>query len=243
MTEQKVGAEGEGGANGQAAGAEEPAPVAPPAVSETQPEPDLTQKELAPRPVEIRNPILHVTPGLIQIEGSIEVAPGSTLQATLQRNNEPFDNWANPDSRQTVVQDGGQFFFNIQTADQANRDLFALEPANYQVAIISVGTDTPVIASVRFDTFGSPTGPAEPTVTPVPTSSPSPTLVARLTIMPTTATPTIEIPEAPLTPIEDTAPGFPIRVVSIIAAVLCGVVTVIGLMIWVIIRRRKQNGK
>jgi anti-sigma factor RsiW len=224
--------------------AEAPAKVEPPAEEEhappPAPEPQFEQKEIVPRLVEIRDQTLRVTPGFIQIEGVIEAAPGSTLQATLQRNDEAFDNWANPGSLQTVVQANSQFSFTIQAKDQANRDLFALEPANYQITIISVGTDEPVIASVFFDTFTPPTTSEDPLATiPLPTPSPSPTLIARLTFIPTT-TPTVEKLDVAPTPIADTESRFPLWVVSIIVVVvLLGVLVIIGLIVGVIIRRKK----
>jgi hypothetical protein len=244
IAEQADTEEDEGAAAAKPAEAGQPAEVEPPAEEEHVPlptsEPQSEQKEIVPRLVEIRNQTLRVTPGFIQIEGAIEAAPGSVLQATLQRNGESFDNWANPASLQTVVQANSQFSFTIQATDQANRDLFALEPATYQITVISVGTDEPVIASVFFDTFTAPAIPREPTATrPSPTPSPSPTLIARLTFIPTT-TPTVEKLDVAPTSIADTESGFPLWVMSIIVVVvLLGVLVIIGLIVGVIIRRKK----
>jgi hypothetical protein len=207
-------------------------------------QPRQEQKEMASRPVEIKNQKLRVTPGLIQIEGMIETVPGSTLVATLQRNEEPFDSWADPASLQTVVQANGQFFFNIQAnAAQRNRDLFALEPADYQITITSVGTDAPVIASVFFDTFGLPKVTPLPTATPLspsPTPPPSPTVIARLTFVPT-ATPTIRATDVSptFTFAEGPSPKVPLWSVGAGIVALVGVLVIVGLIVWLVIRRRQ----
>ena len=210
----------------------------PPLTSEVQPE----QKEWAPRPVEIKNQKLSVTPGLIQIEGMIEAAPGSTLIATLQRNGEPFNSWADPASLQTTVQADGRFSFNIQShAIQRNRDLFALEPANYQIIITSVGTDTPVIASVFFDTSGPPMVTPLPTATPLPpspTASPSSTVIARLTFVPT-VTPTIGGTNVSPGLVEGPPPKRPLWPVGVGIIALVGGLVIVGLIVWLVIRRRQ----
>jgi hypothetical protein len=209
-----------------------------PPASEVQPE----RKEWVPRPVEIKNQKLSVTPGLIQIEGTIEAASGTTLLATLQRNEEPFDHWADPASLQTVVQANGQFSFNIRAnAAQRNRDLFAFEPANYQITISSIGTDAPVIASVFFDTSGPPMVTPLPTATPLspsPTASPSPTVIARLTFVPT-ATPTIRATDVSPTIAESPSPKVPLWSVGVGIVVLVGVLFIVALIVWLILRRRQ----
>jgi hypothetical protein len=207
-------------------------------------QPRQEQKEMAPRSVEIKNQKLRVTPGLIQIEGMIETVPGSTLVATLQRNEEPFDSWADPVSLQTVVQANGYFSFEIRAnAAQRNRDLFALEPAGYQITITSVGTDAPVIASVFFDTFGPLAATPLPTATPLSpslTPSPSPTVMARLTFVPT-ATPTIRATDVSptFTFAEVPSPKAPLWSVGAGIVALVGVLVIVGLIVWLVIRRRQ----
>lgn len=249
--------------------AEEEAPE-PPEAGVAEQAPNLTPDDMiAPRPVEIQNQNLRVSPGLIQIEGVIEAAPGSILAATLQRNNEAFDDWADPPSLQTVVQPNGQFSFTIRAkAQRPDKNLFETESANYQIIITSMGVDEPVIAAVFFDTIDQPTAtplptpilpptttplpttntptPPPPTEAPGPTDTPpatstprlTPTVVAGVTFMPT-ATPPVVTPETWSTPEAAPPSTLPVRLVTIIGVVLLGTLVIIGLIAWLITKRRK----
>ncbi len=236
---------------GKAGVAEESPPEAAVAESETAPDSDeadllapgeetITPRpvDIAPRPVNIQNPRVRVTPGLIQIEGTIEAMPGSILLASLRRNNEFFDDWADPASLQTVVQPNGRFVFVIQAqAGRADRDLFKLEPANYQITIISTGVDEPVTTSVFFATVGAPTPTEAPPATSTSTPHPTATVVARLTVLPSaTFTPT-GLQTAP-SPEAGDSQSRPIVVTSI---VLLGLLIIIGLVVfWLITRKQKH---
>lgn len=205
-------------------------PAQPP---ETEPGPNLEPGGApAPRPVEIQNQRVRVTPGLIQIEGLIEVKPGNTLLATLQRNNQPFDQWADPTSLQTVVRANGQFSFTIRAqTGRADKDLFATEPANYQIIITSAAVEEPVVASVFFYT----TSPQAATQQPTATSTP--TVVARVTFIPT-ATSTIAPPPIPGVTEVGPSANVPVRLI-VTGIVLLGVLIVIGLVVWLIIRKQR----
>jgi hypothetical protein len=189
-----------------------------------------------PRPIQVENLNLKITPGLIQIEGTIEATPGSTLLATLQRNGEPFDNWADPASFQTVVQPNGQFTLIIQaSAGRTDQDLFAIEPANYQITLTSLAGTEPVVAVVPFDTFRPP---AEiPSATPSPPAE-SATPVARLTLVHSVTTPIATATVIAASLPEDVSPTIPSW---LIGAGMAALVVIIGLVVW-LIRHNKNRG-
>jgi anti-sigma factor RsiW len=217
--------------------AEKEGAAAPPAgdeAPEVQPE-QKVQIEKNLRPLEIKEQILRITPGLIHLEGTIEVPAGTTLQAALQRNGKPFDNWTDSTSLQTVVQPNGRFSFNIRTdPNQINRDLFTLEPATYQIIVTSSSPDISLIAFVYFDTFSPPAATASPT----PTVFPSPTLVTRLTFVPS-ATPTLRASKTVPTA-EQASPRVRLVLGSVVTLV-GGLLVTIGLIVWLIIRGRKKS--
>jgi hypothetical protein len=68
------------------------------------------------RSVEIRDLNVQVQPSLIQIDGFIEAPAGTSLEASLQRDQGPFDSWAEPASLQSVVGPDGRFTFSIRAA-------------------------------------------------------------------------------------------------------------------------------
>jgi hypothetical protein len=191
--------------------------------------------------VEIQDQTLQVKPGLIQLEGVIEAKPGTPLIASLQRNQRPFDNWADSASLQSVVQANGQITFAIRPkADQTNEDLFAIGPANYQVIITSTGVDTPVIATVFFDTFGSPavSEQATATTTPTPTPKPTSTPIAQVTVVPS-ATPTVMAKETQTsTPTSISSSRSILLIVGMIFTALVALV-IVGFIIWSKVNNKK----
>ena len=217
----------EAGADTEAAGqAQTPAP---------QPEENLYRDANA-RLVDIQNQRLQVRPGLITIEGIIDAPPGTTLQASLLRNEQLFNEWADPATLQSIVQQNGRFAFAIQAdPNRTDTDLFALEPAGYQITIFAPAADPPIIANVFFDTFrpiqtsepetASPTPAPTTTPSPAPTTEPSPTPIA-------TAVPAIQ-PTATLQPVQPAAqsslPGFIATGILILVVVI---VIIAGVIIW-----------
>ena len=176
--------------------AEEPA-AAQPAAPGPEMRDDQSQgsRQEEARSVEIRDLNVQVQPSLIQIDGFIEAPAGTSLEASLQRDQGPFDSWAEPASLQSVVGSDGRFTFSIRAATgRIDTDLFAIEPATYQISIVSTGADVPIMATVVFDTTTdpatarpaatSPTPPPSPTAGP--TSTLSPTAVPQLTPTPLT---------------------------------------------------------
>lgn len=222
----------------------ESAPAPPLAAAEAQ-EGNAAQRDMAARParrLEIQNQTLSITPGLIQLAGFIEATPGTVLQATLQRNGEPFDSWAEPATLQTVVQADGQFAFDLRAqADRVDRDLFSTDPASYQIIISSVGTEEPVVAFVDFDTYG-PDATAEPRPTATFTPLPSPTIVAKLTFVPSpepspTLTPTLIMPPeaAP-----QTVPPARTTIIIVAGIIVLGGLLLIGVIAWLLLRKQQR---
>jgi nicotinate-nucleotide--dimethylbenzimidazole phosphoribosyltransferase len=221
----------------------------PPAPAEATEAKNLAQEDIAPRLVEIRDQSLSIRPGLIRLEGVIEVEPETVLQATLLRNGAPLESWAASAVVQTVVQAGGQFAFEFEAAtDSAEQDLFAVEPANYQIVISSVGVDEPVTATVFFDTFGpAPAATAEP---PTATSSPpaTPTAVAKVELTsepspsPSPVVTPMEVPVLTTPTVAPTQTG-PIRSLTLIVmAVLLGfgALVVVGLLLWWLLKKQPR---
>jgi len=207
-----------------------PAALAAPAVSEPAKQDDLARKEGILRPLEIQNQLVRLSPGVIHLEGRLDVATGTILVVTLQRNGENFDQWAEPASLQTTAEANGHFSFNIVAADPTAGDLFAQEPATYQIIITSPDPDAPVIAFAYFDTFAPPAAAA--TETPTVAATLSPTVVALLTILPSNtpeiqATPTQVV--EPASPVE--TPGMPSIFIGIIVILVIVVVIAIGLVV------------
>ena len=231
-----------------------PAP-APPAAAEAAPAENLAERGIAPRQVEIRDQNLSIRPGLIRLEGVIEVEPGAQLQATLLRNGAPVESWAASPVEQTVVEPGGRFTLEFEaSAGSADGDLFGIEPANYQIVISSVGLDEPVTATVFFDTFGpAPVATVEPpSPTPTPSASPTtpatPTAVAKveLTFEPSPSpSPVVTPMEAPVltTPIVAPTQTGPIRSVTLIVVVVLlgvGMIVVAGLLLWWLLKKQQR---
>jgi hypothetical protein len=140
---------------------------------------------------------LEVRPGLIQITGSIEAPAGTRLAASLQRNQRPFNEWADPASLQSAVQPDGRFSFAIRAQEnRPDADLFAADPADYDISITSVEGSEVISATLSFETFARPAAPAQVTATPLtatPTATPlpsaTPTARPEALISPATAPP------------------------------------------------------
>lgn len=186
----------------------------------------------AARRVEIQQVQLQVQPGSIQLEGVLEVEAGTVLSATLQRNQTPFNEWANPDTLQSVVQPNGRFVLIIRAnSNRTDVDLFSQEQATYQITLAAIDLDSPVVATVQFDTR------RQATALPAPTFTPAPALTVPPPAPPPTIQPTITLAPAPQQP--DTT-ARPVVGWMVIGATLLTLVVVVitGVIIWSVVRKR-----
>jgi hypothetical protein len=150
----------------------------------------LETRATAPTPVlwEVQDLSLEIEPGLIRVSGRLPVAEGLRLAARLWRDGQPTD-WLTPESQQTTTGANGQFSLRLQARpDAPDFDLFAVEPASYEIRLYPVDPSVlrPGEARIPFDTYSPP--PAEPTElpaeslqggmqatpTPAPAATPSP---------------------------------------------------------------------
>ncbi len=132
------------------ASAAEPLPIVPPT-----PTPTL---------LEVEELILEIEPGVIRARGRVPLPEGLKLLAVLWRNGQPIE-WATIESQRLVVEADGQFsLVLVARAEAPDFDLFAAEPAYYEIRIRPVDPPAPVEIRIPFDTYG-PASP-EPTSTP-----------------------------------------------------------------------------
>ena len=196
------------------------------------------QNAISPRPVEIQDLRLQISPGVIQLGGSLEAGPSSPLKATLLRDGEPFDSWADPATLQSRVQPNGQFSLTIRAnANRTDQDLLAAEPAHYRITITTLDPTAPVVASTDFDTFSPSTAIEQPTptFTPRPTATTIATVAAALA---PAATPTAAPSPIPAAATDQTSSLQASRVVVSLLAI--GGVTLLGLVIWLLIRKQQR---
>jgi hypothetical protein len=118
----------------------------------------------APTLLEVEDLALEIEPGVIHVSGRLPLPEGRKLLADLWREGQPTE-WAMPESQQATVKGDGQFSLTLQAqAETPDFDLFAVEPANYEIRIRLVDPPEPIEARIPFDTYGPPG--------PPPTSSP-----------------------------------------------------------------------
>ncbi len=119
---------------------------------------------VAPPLLEVEDMAIEITPGVIRVSGRLPLPAGQRLTAKLWRNGRPTD-WAMPEDQPATVGADGRFSLDLQTRPAApDFDLFAVEPARYEIRIRPA--DRPELGEARlpFDTYGPP--PAEPTEFP-----------------------------------------------------------------------------
>jgi hypothetical protein len=153
--------------------------------------------------LEVENLTIKVEPGVVRVSGRLPLPEGRRLAAELWRDGGPTG-WAMPEGEPATVGVDGQFSLLLQARPAApDFDLFAIEPASYEIRIRPIDPPGPEEARVPFDTYGPPPPePAEPSkVEPpadegqtAPTSGPTPTNVP--TAVPT---PEEEVPPAAAT--------------------------------------------
>lgn len=118
----------------------------------------------SPTPIllEVEELTLEIESGIIRARGRIPLSEGVKLLAVLWRDGQPID-WATPESQRLVVGTDGQFYLVlIAKAEAPDLDLFAAEPADYEIRIRPVDPPAPVEIRIPFDTYGpasaTPTG-------------------------------------------------------------------------------------
>jgi anti-sigma factor RsiW len=148
-----------------------PAPMATATAAPTptkMPAPAAEALPAAPSPtpalLEVEDLSLEIDPGVIRVRGRSPLPESRKLLAVLWRNGQPIE-WATLESRRLVVEADGQFYLVlIAQADVPYLDLFAAEPAYYEIRIRPVDPPAPVEIRIPFDTYGPP--PSESTSTP-----------------------------------------------------------------------------
>ncbi len=147
-----------------------PMPTATPApVPTTTPGPAAEALPAAPPSptptlLEVEGLTLEIETGVIRARGRVPLSEGVKLLAVLWQDGQPID-WATPESQRLVVGTDGQFYLVlIAKAETPYLDLFAAEPADYEIRIRPVDPPAPVEIRIPFDTYG----PASPTPTGTP---------------------------------------------------------------------------
>ena len=136
------------------------------ATVETTPSPTITLEALpaASTLLEVQDLVLEIEPGVIRVSGRLPLPEGQRLVAELWQDRHPTD-WATLASRQVTVGVDGQFSLRLQARPTApDFDLFAVEPASYEIRLRPVNSTEPVEARIPFDTYSPP--PAQPTESP-----------------------------------------------------------------------------
>jgi hypothetical protein len=122
------------------------------------------QPSPTPTLLEVEELTLEIETGVIRARGRVPLPEDLKLLAVLWRNGQPIE-WATLESRQLVVEADGQFYLVlIAQAEAPDLDLFAAEPAYYEIRIRPVDPPAPVEIRIPFDTYGPP--PPTPTNTP-----------------------------------------------------------------------------
>ena len=110
-----------------------------------------------PRKLTVEDVAIRMRPGVIELEGRIDLPPGTELMAVLQRDGKDWY-WADPDTRYTAVGEDGRFAFHIRAAsDQPD----TLPPANYLAFIVPTDPAPGLFipARVEWDTHSPPREP------------------------------------------------------------------------------------
>ncbi|GAB4529858.1 MAG: hypothetical protein Kow0063_07360 [Anaerolineae bacterium] len=139
--------------------------AAPPATPVPAP---LSTPALVPSPppllLEVEDLSLEVEPGIIRARGRVPLPQGRKLSVVLWRDGQPTE-WGTPESRQLTVEASGWFDLVLTAqADTPDMDLFAAEPAHYEIRMRPVDPPAAVEIRIPFDTYGPPS--PEPGSTP-----------------------------------------------------------------------------
>ena len=103
--------------------------------------------------LEVSNLRLQIEPGKIVFTGTLPLAQGVRLSASLWRDGQPVE-WATAESSESVVGEYGVFSLQLEALPESpDLDLFAASPATYEIRLVSEGSDIPIEARIPFDTF------------------------------------------------------------------------------------------
>lgn len=106
--------------------------------------------------VEVEDLLLEIEPGVIRVSGRLPLPVGQELTVELWRE-EQLTDWAMLEEKLAVVQAYGRFSLELRAQPDADDfDLFAIEPAQYELRIRAVDLPEPVEARVPFDTYSPP---------------------------------------------------------------------------------------
>ena len=133
---------------------EEPAAANAPPSAAPPPQPTATPIALLP----VKDMEIEIQPGVILVSGRLPLVEGRPLLAQLWRAGQLIQ-WAIPESQRTTVDADGQFALRLEAPPTIPAfDLFAVEPAEYEIRIRPVDPLAPVEARIPFDTFLPPSG-------------------------------------------------------------------------------------
>ena len=133
---------------------EEPAAANAPPSAAPPPQPTATPIALLP----VKDMEIEIRPGVILVSGRLPLVEGRSLLAELWREGQLIQ-WAMPESQRATVEADGQFALRLEAQPAIpGFDLFAVEPAEYEIRIRPVDPLAPVEARIPFDTFLPPSG-------------------------------------------------------------------------------------
>jgi hypothetical protein len=129
-------------------------PAAANAAPSAAPPPQPTATPIALLPV--KDVKIEIQPGVILVSGRLPLVEGRPLLAELWREGQLIE-WATPESERATVEADGQFALRLEAQPAIpGFDLFAVEPAEYEIRIRPVDPLAPAEARIPFDTFLPP---------------------------------------------------------------------------------------
>ncbi len=129
-------------------------PAAANAARSATPPPQPTATPIALLPV--TDVEIEIQPGVILVSGRLPLVEGRSLLAELWREGQLIE-WAIPESQRATVEADGQFALRLEAPPTIPAfDLFAVEPAQYEIRIRPVDPLAPVEARIPFNTFLPP---------------------------------------------------------------------------------------
>jgi hypothetical protein len=129
-------------------------PAAANAAPSAGPPPHPTSTPIALLPV--KDLTIEIQPGVILVSGRLPLVEGRPLLAGLWREGQLIE-WAIPETQRANVKADGQFALRLEAPPAIPAfDLFAVEPAEYEIRIRPVDPLAQVEARIPFDTFLPP---------------------------------------------------------------------------------------
>jgi len=112
--------------------------------------------------LEVQDLVLKIEPGIIYVGGRLPLPEGQQLQAELWREGHLTD-WEMAEAKQVTSGADGQFSLRLQAQPGApDFDLFAIEPASYEIRVHPVAPSELWEARIPFDTYAPPAESSEP---------------------------------------------------------------------------------